>query len=64
MFHDVIHVPKSRLPCFMDMNLAAVRGKSLPRVVLYQHDANDSMSPLGLLIAYAEEIRGILLGPQ
>ncbi|CAJ1429005.1 unnamed protein product, partial [Effrenium voratum] len=41
-------------PAFMDMNLHAVRDKSLPEVVLFQHDATDPMNPLGLLIAYAE----------
>jgi len=41
-------------PAFMDMNLHAVRGSSVPTVVLYQHDLADPMNPLGLLIAYAE----------
>jgi len=42
------------VPQFMDMNLHGVRGDSLPRVVLYQHDLSDPMNPHGLLIAYAE----------
>lgn len=42
-------------PAFMDMNLHAVRGSSVPRVVLYQHDTDNVMNPRGLLIAYAEE---------
>jgi len=41
-------------PAFMDMNLHAVRGNSVPTVVLYQHDLADPLNPLGLLIAYAE----------
>ena len=43
------------VPQFMDMNLHGVRGGSLPKVVLYQHDLSDPMNPHGLLIAYAEQ---------
>mmetsp|Transcript_35599 Transcript_35599/g.80414 ORF Transcript_35599/g.80414 Transcript_35599/m.80414 type:complete len:755 (-) Transcript_35599:285-2549(-) len=42
-------------PAYMDMNLHAVREKTLPTVVLYQNDESDPMNPRGLLIAYAEE---------
>eukprot|EP00931_Biecheleriopsis_adriatica_P075031 TRINITY_DN48994_c0_g1_i1.p1 TRINITY_DN48994_c0_g1~~TRINITY_DN48994_c0_g1_i1.p1 ORF type:complete len:817 (-),score=184.81 TRINITY_DN48994_c0_g1_i1:32-2482(-) len=42
-------------PAFMDMNLGSVRGKSAPKVVLYQFDITDPMNPLGLLVAYAEK---------
>ncbi|CAK9043335.1 unnamed protein product [Durusdinium trenchii] len=41
-------------PAFMEMNLHAVRSKSLPKVVLYQYDNGNPMNPHGLLIAYAE----------
>lgn len=41
-------------PAFMDMNLHAVRGNSVPNVVLFQYDTADPMNPLGLLVAYAE----------
>lgn len=42
-------------PAFMNMNLHAVRGDSVPKVVLYQFDQLDPLNPQGLLIAYAEE---------
>jgi len=45
---------RASVPQFMDMNLHGVRGDSLPRVVLLQHDLSDPMNPHGLLIAYAE----------
>ena len=44
------------VPFFMELNLEAVRGSSLPRVVLYQLDLGDPMNPHGLLIAYAEAV--------
>merc|ERR1719235_2677432 len=42
-------------PALMDMNLHAIRGSSLPKVVLIQHDTEDPMNPRGLLVAYAEK---------
>ncbi|CAJ1342150.1 unnamed protein product [Effrenium voratum] len=41
-------------PAFMEMNLHAIRSRSLPKVVLYQYDNCNPMNPHGLLIAYAE----------
>jgi len=43
-------------PQFMDFNLHAACGKSTPKVVLYQMDAQNPMNPHGLLIAYAEAL--------
>jgi hypothetical protein len=40
----------------MDLNFSTVRGDSMPPCVVYQIDSSDPMSPLGLLMAYAEEI--------
>jgi len=44
------------IPQFMDMNLHAIRGGSSPKVCLYQFDQQDALNPLGLLLAYAEEL--------
>jgi len=41
-------------PAFMDMNMHATCGDSLPEVVLYQMDTANPMNPHGLLVAYAE----------
>jgi len=43
-------------PAFMNMNLHAVRGNSKPSVVLMEWDPADPMNPLGLLVAYEEEL--------
>jgi len=41
-------------PAFMNMNLQAAYGGTLPEVVLYQYDEANPMNPRGLLVAYAE----------
>jgi CRP-like cAMP-binding protein len=43
-------------PAFMDMNLHSTREPSLPSICIYQFDLADPMNPLGLLMAYQEEV--------
>merc|ERR1712190_297127 len=45
---------RDSISAFMDMNLHAIRGKTMPEVVLYQIDKFNPMNPHGLLVAYAE----------
>eukprot|EP00928_Gymnodinium_smaydae_P030752 TRINITY_DN2277_c0_g3_i1.p1 TRINITY_DN2277_c0_g3~~TRINITY_DN2277_c0_g3_i1.p1 ORF type:complete len:1054 (-),score=226.96 TRINITY_DN2277_c0_g3_i1:19-3180(-) len=45
---------RESIPAYMDMNLHAVREKSMPPVVLWQSDNGNPMNPHGLLMAYAE----------
>jgi len=42
-------------PVFMNMNLRAACGCSLPKVVLYQMDTDNPMNPHGIVVAYDED---------